>query len=415
MRQSQLFPKTRRETPKDADNISAALLTRGGFIRKLMAGSYTFGPIGWRVIKKIETIVRQAMDAIDGQELLMPAMHPKELWERSGRWTKLKDEMYQFKDPSQRPVGLGMTHEEVVVDLLSQQPLSYQDLPLALYQFQTKFRHEPRAKSGILRTREFIMKDLYSVHANEASLDEYYQKVETAYKKIFAAVEVPTIATLASGGIFTDDFSHEFQAVCPIGEDTIYICPQSDYAVNKEVLAKTGPSCPAHKIELEERRAVEVGNIFKLGTKFSTDMGVLFTDADGKQKPFWFASYGIGLGRLMGVIVEQHHDANGIIWPEKTAPFKAHLLSLNKTAAELESAEKIYRDLRQAGIEVLFDDRPVAPGIKFADADLLGIPRRLVVSPKTLVGDSVEVKARAQKESKLVKIDHLINGLIKSL
>lgn len=411
MRQSVLFPKTRRATPKDTDNVSAALLTRGGFIHKLMAGSYTFEPLGWRVIQKIEAIIRREMNAIGGQELFMPALHPQELWERSGRWDKLAGDMYQFADPAKRDVGLGMTHEEVIVDLLAGQPLSYQDLPLALYQFQTKFRHEPRAKSGLLRTREFIMKDLYSVHATEASFQDYYAKVKQAYKKIFEAVAVPTVVALASGGIFSDDFSHEFQALCQVGEDTVYLCPQGDYAVNKEVIAKTGKQCPNHQVDLKAERAVEVGNIFKLGTKFSTDMNVLFTDADGKEKPFWFASYGIGLGRLMGVIVELHHDPNGIVWPKNVAPFAVHLLALNKSAAELSAAEKVYNDLTQAGLEVLFDDRAVTPGVKFADADLLGIPWRLVVSPKTIAEAAVEVKARHQKQAKLVLNDQLITAL----
>lgn len=408
MRQSQLYPRTLREAPKDADSASAALLVKGGFIHKLMAGSFTFQPLGWRVMKKIEQIIREEMNAIGGQEIFMPALTPKEVWEKSGRWTKLQGDMYQFKDPSEREVGLAMTHEEIMVDLLGQQPISYTDFPLALYQFQTKFRYEPRAKSGVLRAREFIMKDLYSHHANEADLNEYYEKVKAAYMKIFARAEVPAVVTLASGGIFTPDFSHEFQSVCSVGEDTVYVCPEQDYAVNKEVIERTGDRCPTHNALLKPERAVELGNIFKLGITYSRDMNVLFSDTDGQQKPFWSASYGIGLGRLMGVIVEQHHDEQGIIWSKSVAPYAVHLLDLTKTEEEKALAAKLYQQLLDQKIEVLFDDRPIAPGAKFADADLLGIPYRVVISPKTLAQGEVEVKERFSGKIEMVKTSSLV-------
>lgn len=411
MRQSQLFPKTLKETPQDADNVSTAYLVRGGFIHKLMAGSYTFQPLGFRVLKKIEAIIRKEMNAIGGQEIFMPALQPKELWERSGRWQKLAGDMYQFRDASEREVGLAMTHEETMTDLLGQQPISYQDLPIQVYQFQTKFRHEPRAKSGLIRTREFIMKDLYSNHATEAELSEYYEEVKEAYQRIYATLGIPAVATLASGGIFTPDFSHEFQSICEIGEDTIHACPELDYAVNKEVLDRVETACPVHGHALEEHRAVEVGNIFKLGTKFSEDMQVLFTDTDGQQKPFWSGSYGIGLGRAMGVIVELHHDERGIIWPESVAPFKVHLIDLTKTPEEKEQAEAFYAELTEANVEVLFDDRAISAGSKFADADLLGMPYRVVVSAKTLAQGSVEVKRRDESEATLVNKDEFLNQI----
>ncbi len=233
MRQSALYPKTLRETPKDADNISTALLLRGGFIHKLMAGSYTFQPLGMRVFQKIQQIIRDEMNAIGGQEILMPTLHPKELWDRSGRWAKLKGDMYQFTDPSERQIGLAMTHEEAILDLLGQQPLSYNDLPVKLYQFQTKFRHEPRAKSGLLRAREFVMKDLYSAHASEQDLLSFYSQAQVAYHKIFCRLGIPAILTLASGGIFTKDFSHEYQSPCEVGEDTIYINEKGNLAINE--------------------------------------------------------------------------------------------------------------------------------------------------------------------------------------
>lgn len=413
MLQSKLFPKTLRETPKDADNVSTALLTRGGYIHKPMAGSYIFQTLGWRVMKKIENIIRKHMNAVGGQEIFMPALQSKELWDRSGRWVKLIGDMYQFKDPSEREVGLAMTHEEPFVDLLGQQSLSYQDFPIALYQFQTKFRHEPRAKSGLLRTREFIMKDLYSAHVSEEDLNRYYEKVKEAYLQLFAEIDIPVVVTLASGGIFTPNFSHEFQSICEVGEDVIHACLEMDYAVNKEVLDRTGDECPKHKKKLSEHRAVEVANIFPLGTKFSEDMGVLFTNEDGSQEPFWSGCYGIGLGRVMGVIVEHHHDAQGIIWPKSVAPFAVHLLDITKTPAEKQKATNSYHSLTGAGVDVLFDDRETSAGTKFADADLLGMPIRLVVSAKTLAEESVEFKYRAEKEVQLVPIGELVSRLKK--
>lgn len=412
MLQSKLFPKTLHETPADAPSAGAALLARGGYISKLMAGVFTYQPLGLRVMKKIEAIIRAEMDAIGGQELFMPALQPKELWQRSGRWGKLTGDMYQFKDPSEREIGLAMTHEEVIVDLLGRQSLSYQDLPVALYQFQTKFRYEPRAKSGVLRAREFIMKDLYSVHLDETDCDAYYEQVKQAYLKIFAALDIPVVIALASGGVFSSDFSHEFQSICDIGEDTIYVCPKGDYAVNKEVIDRTGERCPNHKIALVTQTAVEVGNTFKLGTKFSQDMKVFYTAEDGGEVPFHLASYGIGLGRLMGVIVETHHDTAGIIWPKSVAPFAIHLIDLTKTSEERAKAQAVYQRLTKAKVEVLFDDRAVSPGVKFADADLLGLPTRLIVSSKTLEQESVEIKKRSSKAVALVKLDQLTSKAI---
>ncbi len=411
MRQSQLFHKTLRDAPKDADNISTVLLTRGGFIYKLMAGSYIFQYLGWRVHQKIEAVIRKEMNGIGGQEIAMPALQPKELWQKSGRWSKLAGDMYQFKDPSEREVGLAMTHEEPMIDLLSQQPLSYQDFPIAVYQFQVKFRYEPRAKSGLLRLREFIMKDLYSNHASEQDLNDYYEIVKAAYGRIFAKLEIPAVPTLASGGIFTPDFSHEFQSVSEIGEDTVYVCPENDYAVNKEVVEKAGLICPNHQTELVEHRAVEVGNIFKLGTTFSKEMNVQFTDADGQLKPFWSGCYGIGIARSMGVIVEQHHDEQGIIWPKAVAPFAIHLLDLTKTDEEKRAADELYQQLTGQGAEVLYDDRSVTPGTKFSDADLIGIPTRVIISAKTLEKQSVEVKERAAQQSQLVSLTDFVSSV----
>lgn len=255
------------------------------------------------------------------------------------------------------------------------------------------------------------MKDLYSIHASEEDLNQYYEKVKAAYSKIFDSLGIPTVITLASGGIFTPNFSHEFQSSCSIGEDTVYVCPENDYAVNKEVLAKTGEECPTHHQKLVPHRAVEVGNIFNLGTTFSESMKVGYRDQDDQEKPFWFASYGIGLGRAMGVAVEQHHDEAGIIWPETIAPYKVHLIDLTKTDEEQKRANNIYQTLVDAEIEVLFDDRAEPAGVKFTDADLLGIPYRLVVSSKTLSSDNIEVKKREGDELKMVPVDNIVDFL----
>lgn len=414
MLQSKLFPRTLRETPSEADNISTALLLRGGYINKLMAGSYTFQFLGWKVIKKIEQIIREEMNLLGGQEILMPTLHPKELWEKSGRWSKLAGDMYQFKDSSDHELGLAMTHEESYFDLIGQQAISYSDLPINLYQFQTKFRHEPRVKSGLLRMREFLMKDFYSSHENEADFQQFYEQVKGAYVRIFERLGIPSVVTLASGGIFTPDFSHEFQTICDIGEDTVYICPKGDYAVNDEVISKTGMTCPHHQLTLTSERAVEVGNIFPLGTTFSDLMAVKFTDRDGSAKPLWSGCYGIGLGRSMGVIVEKHHDEQGIVWPDSVAPFQVHLIDLTKTTAEKVESRKVYDQLIKAKIDVLFDDREISPGAKFTDADLLGIPKRVVVSTKTLAQQKVELKERAGKDVQLIEVNQLIDSLARA-
>lgn len=411
MRQSTLFPKTLKETPQDADNASTALLIRGGFIRKMMAGSYGYQYLGLRVSRKIEQIIREEMNAVGGLEIYMTALQSRDLWERAGRWSSLKGDMYQFKDNSDREVGLAMTHEEPMIEMLSVQPLSYQDFPIAVYQFKDKFRDEPRAKSGLLRAREFLMKDMYSNHTTEEDLQRYYDEVKAAYTKTFNRLSIPTIPTLASGGMFTPNFSHEFQALCEIGEDTIYVCPEHDYAINDEILDKVGDSCPTHNLRLQPQRAVEVGNIFHLGTKYSKEMGVLYTDTDGQQKPFWTGCYGIGLSRALGMIVELHHDERGIIWPENVAPFQVHLISLAKTDEEKKQADALYQQLEQAGVEVLYDDRDQSAGSKFADADLLGLPYRVVVSAKTLAEQAVEVRKRSEKELALMTVEQLIQRL----
>ncbi len=407
MLQSKLFSKTSREVPADEVSVNAKLLFRGGFIDKLNAGVYTYLPLGLRVIKKIEQIIREEINAIGGQELLLPAMHPKQLWEQTGRWTSMTD-LYKIQDSSSREFALAGTHEEVVTPLAKRFVHSYRDLPSALYQFQTKFRMELRAKSGLLRGREFLMKDLYSFHADEKDLDAFYDRAADAYKKIFARVGIgeQTIFVFASGGSFSK-YSHEFQALTPAGEDIIYLCQKCHIGVNREIIADQ-PTCPQCKGALDTtngERAIEVGNIFKLKTRFSDAFRLTYKDATGKDKPVLMGCYGIGLGRLMGSVVEVHHDDAGIIWPEGISPFAVHIIALKDSPAVRSCAEKTYTALQKGGIEVLYDDRTEAsPGEKLTDSDLIGIPVRLLVSEKTLASDSVEVKRRREKEAKLIKI-----------
>ncbi|MFA6193570.1 MAG: aminoacyl--tRNA ligase-related protein [Parcubacteria group bacterium] len=411
MRQSQLFTKTQKNAPKDEMSLNAQLLIRGGFVDKLMAGAYTILPLGLRVMKKVENIIREEINAIGGQEIFMPSLNPKENWQKTERWDTM-DDLYKLEDKSDREFALAPTHEEVVVPLVKKFIQSYKDLPFAAYQFQNKFRMELRAKSGILRGREFIMKDLYSFHSTQESFDDYYEKSKIAYKNIFDRVGIGenTHITFASGGSFSK-YSHEFQAVTDAGEDIIFICKKCGLAINKEVKDET-PECPECKgMDFREEKAIEVGNIFTLGTKFSAPFDLTVTNEKGEKTPVFMGCYGIGLQRLMGTVVELCNDENGILWPESVAPFKVHLISLGKN----EEAQILYNELEKNNIEVLFDDREdTSAGGKFADADLIGIPWRVVVSQKSLAGGGVEVKKRSEKESEIVKIEKLINIVIAS-
>lgn len=388
-----VFPKTRRSDPKDAVAVNHKLLVRGGFIDQLMAGSWTLLPLGWRVVSKINQIIREEMDTTGALEMLMPLMHPKEVWAETGRWNSANEIMYKLKDTREKDLVLAFTHEEVVLDLVRKHIQSYLDLPIKIYHFSTKFRNETRATGGILRGREFMMKDLYSIHASEEDFWNYYNGVKGAYSKIFQRLGLETIITEASGGVFTDNHTHEFQVLSDAGEDTIYYDPKTKLGVNKEILDEK-------KGKYVEGKAIEVGNIFSFGTYYSEKMNVFFTDKDGVKKPVWFGSYGIGPTRVMGTIVEVFHDDKGIIWPEAVAPFKFHLVGLNG------KGEDVYQKLTETGQEVLFDDRDTSPGEKFANADLIGCPIRLVVSDKT--GDKVEVKRRDEKESKLMSLAEVL-------
>lgn len=405
MRQTEIFTKALKEAPKDELSINAQLLIRAGFVDKLMAGVYSYLPLGFKVFKKIENIIREEINNIGGQELFLPVLHPKALWEKTGRWQY--DEMFKLKNREAKEFGLGWTHEEIITPLVKNFVNSYKDLPIYVYQIQDKFRDELRSKSGLLRGREFVMKDLYSFHASEKDLDEYYEKVKTAYFKIFerCGLGKDTFLTLASGGTFSQ-YSHEFQTITPAGEDEIYFCPQCNLGINKEIIQQEKNQCPeCGNKELEVKKSIEVGNIFKLKDKYTRPFNFEFKDKSGNGNPVLMGCYGIGLGRLMGTIVEVHNDTRGIIWPEEVAPFRVHLIKIGESSEVEKTAEELYRDLQKKGIEVLYDDREgKTAGEKFAEADLIGIPTRLVVSEKTLKADSVELKKRAEEKFEMVKI-----------
>ena len=559
MKYSTLFGKTSKTVPHDAKSANAELLTKAGFIDKVGAGIYTFLPLGTRVLRKINRIIREEMDAVGGQEVLMPALHPIEYWEKTGRSRTMDDILYRTKGTGDKEFVLGPSHEETVTPLAAKFIKSYKDLPLSLYQIQSKFRDEPRAKSGLLRGREFGMKDMYSFHASEEDLDEYYEKVKEAYLKVYQRCGLDAYIVEASGGAFTDKYSHEFSIITPAGEDTIIICKKCNAAQNlevaegkikpindseeelplKEVKIKRGTSvaenakahdvndwrilktvaykiedagyfgvvirgdlqvnedklvnyfkkklrpatddelkelglvkgfvspvfkdgdspipfiadhsvqsvknyitganklnldlanvnigrdfiieeftdlvcvekgfhCKNCGLELSEEKAIEAGNIFKLGTKFSSDFDLKFTDENGEAKPVIMGCYGIGNTRLLGTIVEASHDENGIVWPNSVAPYQVHLATLGADDEVYSKGEELYSDIKKAGFEVLYDDRDESPGIKLKDADLIGIPLRIVISRRSLEQDSVECKARTGEKAELVKISEAL-------
>jgi len=411
MKQSELFTKTQKNAPSDEISINAQLLIRAGFADKLMAGVYSFLPLGLRVMKKIENIIREEMNALGGQEIYMPTLHPKENWQKTGRWEKMDEDVYKTKDGSGREFILAPTHEEVVIPLAKKFINSYKDLPIAIYQFQNKFRKEKRAKSGLLRGREFIMKDMYSFHLEEKDLDDFYEKAETAYEKIFerAGIGEKTYKTFASGGTFSK-YSHEYQTITSAGEDTIFICEKCLIAVNEEILQDVAGKCPECQVILQKtEKAVEVGNIFKNKDIYTKPFNLMVKDKDGEDRMLLTGCYGIGLQRLVGTIVEVNHDKKGIIWPESVAPFNVHILSLKQNA----KAEEIYEEIKKSDIEVLYDDREVGIGEKFADADLIGIPYRVVVSEKSLAAGGIEVKKRNKEKSEIVSVKELIKILNK--
>jgi prolyl-tRNA synthetase len=407
MRQSKLFTKTRKEAPADEVAKNAQLLIRGGFIHKEMAGVYDMLPLGLRVLNKIVEIIREEINEIGGQELTLSALQQKETWEPTNQWDdKEVDVWFKTKLKNETELGLGVTHEAALTKVMKDFISSYRDLPKYVYQFQTKFRNETRAKSGVMRTREFIMKDLYSFSKNESEHLDFYNKVMQAYLKIFNRVGLgeKTYFTFASGGMFSK-FSHEFQTVTEAGEDLIYI-NKSGIAINKEVFTDDLKKDLGLDNNFTEAKSVEVGNIFTLANRFSKALDLSYIDENGDKKDVFMGSYGIGPARVMGTIVETLSDEKGIVWPASVAPFAVHLLGLGEDMSE---ADRVYEELVAAGVEVLYDDRTgVMAGEKFADADLLGMPIRVVISKRSLEAGGAEVKGRTESEGKIIPLVDLV-------
>lgn len=410
MRQSQLFTKTRKEAPSEEVAKNAQLLIRAGYVHKEMAGVYDYLPLGLRVIEKIKQIVRDEMNTLGASEMIMSTLQRKELWERTDRWDDKKvDVWFKSELAAGGEVGFGWSHEEPITDMMKSYIGSYRDLPVYTYQFQTKLRNELRAKSGIMRGREFVMKDMYSYTVDEDAHKKFYDAATEAYLNVFKRVGLGdrTFLTFASGGAFTE-FSHEFQVVTDSGEDTIHVHRGKNIAINKEVLTpEVLDKLGVPEGELEEVASAEVGNIFSFGGKKSEDLGLYFKNAEGKETPVTLGSYGIGITRLMGVLVEIFADDKGIVWPESVAPFRYHLVELSGgDAAVKEKAEALYTAMTDRGIEVLYDDRDARAGEKFADSDLIGIPYRIVVGKKTT--DAYEVVRRATGEVLSMTRDELL-------
>ncbi len=411
MRQSELFTKTLKEIPKDEKSKNAELLIRAGFIYKEMAGVYSYLPLGLRVLNKINNIIREEMNAIGGQEIFMTCLQNPEIWQKTDRWSdEIVDNWFKTRLKNDIELGLGFTHEEAVTSIMKNHVKSYKDLPCYVYQIQTKFRNELRPKSGIMRCREFLMKDLYSFSRTQDEHNNFYEKSKEAYMKIFTRLGLgeKTYLTFASGGVFSK-YSHEFQTLSDAGEDLIYVDKNKKIAINKEVYSEEIlTELGLEKNNLIEEKAIEVGNIFSLGKKYSEPLGLKYLDEEGKQQSVIMGSYGIGPGRVMGAIVEVNCDDKGMIWPKEIAPYQIHLISLAKTIEEKERTEEIYQKLLSLGQEVLFDDREnLSAGQKFADSDLTGIPLKYIVSTKTLAEESIEIKERKTGETKIIKIADL--------
>lgn len=411
MLQSQLFCKTKKEAPKEAEAISHKLLSRADFIEQTISGVYRFLPLGLRVLDKIEAIIDVEMLNLGAQKLYLPALQNKNLWIETGRWDKIDPPLFKLKDRHQKETALGSTHEEEITDLIRKRIKSYQDLPVYLYQIQDKFRNEMRSSGGLLRTREFLMKDLYSFHRDEKDLMIFYEKVKNSYSKIFKKCGLKAICVEANSGAIGGEISQEFMIVAPMGEDKILICKKCGCGANIEKVGGI-KKCFKCKGDISEFRSIEIGHIFNLGTKYSETMRAVFRDKDAKEKPIIMGCYGIGLPRLMATIVEVNSDGKGIIWPKEVSPFLIHLIPIENSKKVKKIAEKLYQDLQKAGVEVLYDDRSEkSAGEKFIDADLIGIPDRIVISERTLAQNCVEIKKRSEKKSKLIKLNQMIKNV----
>lgn len=413
MRQSALFTKTKKEAPSDEVSKNGQLLLRAGYIHKEMAGVYSLLPLGLRVFKKIEHIVREEMNALGAQEASFSILQDPEIWKATDRWDDEKiDNWFKTDLKNGTTLGLAFTHEEPFVRGIREHVSSYRDLPLSTYHFQTKLRNELRAKSGIMRGREFVMKDLYSFHTNQSDLDQYYTEAGVRYENVFRRVGIGdvTFLTFASGGVFSK-FSHEFQTISSAGEDTVYVDREKRIAVNEEVLTdEILADLGLEREKLEKVTSIEVGNIFKLSTKYSEPLGLTYKDQDGTEKPVIMGCYGLGLGRLMGTVVEVLGDEKGIVWPESIAPFAVHLVDLSQGNDAIKSmSDTLYADLTKVGVEVLYDDRDLRAGEKFADSDLLGIPYRIIVG-KQSTEDSIEIVRRRDGHVEKRSRQDIING-----
>lgn len=413
MRLSQLVSKTSKTAPGDEVSRNGKLLIQAGYVYKVMAGVYAYTPLGIKVLENIKEIVRQEMNAIGGQELIMSTLQRPETWQTTGRWDdEAVDVWFKTRLKDDAELGLAWSHEEAILEMCQHFIKSYKDLPLSVYQFQTKFRNELRAKSGIMRGREFVMKDMYSMHASQEDVDAYYDQVIEAYKRVFDRLGVgdTTYVTFASGGSFTK-FSHEFQTICEAGEDVLYVNEEHNVAVNEEVLDEAAKELGIDKTELKPVKSAESGNIFKFGTGKSEDMGVFFTDEQGERKPVYLASYGIGITRMMGLLVEMFADEKGLVWPAQVAPAQVAVVRLGDDAAVVKAADDLYEKLQTNNIAVIYDDRDERPGTKFADVDLLGVPLRVVVSAKTLAAATYEVKARTSDDTEFMTEEALLERL----
>ena len=405
MKLSDSFVTTLREAPKDAETVNHQLLVRAGYVRQLMAGVYTYLPLGLKVLNKISQIVREEMNAIGGREVLMPLMHPSENWKKTGGWDNI-DVLFKIKSRTKKDYALAQSNEETVTPLAKEFLRTYKDLPLSIYHINWKFRDELRSKSGILRGREFLMKDLYSWHLTQEDFEEFYKKAKEAYLRIFKRLGLTAKVTEASGGGFSEKISYEFEVLTDAGEANILYCESCDYCVNVDDIDKykEGDNCPAcNKVKLKASLASEVGNVFDLGQKYTKAFDLKIINEKGESVYPIMGCYGIGISRTMGVIVEKFHDEKGIVWPKSVSPFDVHLIGLNG------KGEDIYEKLKKEGVDVLFDDRDLGAGEKFADCDLIGIPVRLVVSEKS--GDKIEYKERSSDEVKLLDFKDVVELL----
>ncbi|GAC1387212.1 MAG: proline--tRNA ligase [Candidatus Saccharimonadales bacterium] len=414
MKLSALFSKTSKTAPADETSRNAQLLIQAGYVYKEMAGVYAYLPLGLAVLEKIKDIIRQEMEAIGGQELIMTSLQRQELWQKTDRWDDEKvDVWFKSKLKNGTDIGFAWSHEEQITDMMRTFITSYRDLPVNVYQFQTKLRNELRAKSGIMRGREFVMKDMYTYSKTEADHRKIYEAITNAYQRIFEKLGIgdQTYFTYASGGAFTQ-FSHEFQTISEAGEDIIYIDRKKHLAINEEVLSDAVmEQVGVVREDLEKVKASEVGNIFSFGSTKSEQLDLFYTDEDGNKKPAILGSYGIGVTRLMGIIVEHFSDDKGLVWPSVIAPALVYLASINSKPEVVKAANELYQELSKKGVEVLYDDREVRAGEKFADADLMGLPIRIVISEKTIENSHFEFKERTKSESEYLDHDTLMSRL----